>query len=106
MHLTIHRRASRWLATLVLIALIALAGCRTPTVTAPTPTTIAPTATTVPQATATPTTFVSPLSTPTTFVSPLPTPTSTSQSGVGTGEPIELVILHSNDTWGYTLPCG
>ncbi len=23
-----------------------------------------------------------------------------------TPEPLELVVLHTNDTWGYIFPCG
>ncbi|MCS7286965.1 MAG: hypothetical protein RMK30_08075 [Anaerolineae bacterium] len=23
-----------------------------------------------------------------------------------TPQPLELVVLHTNDTWGYVLPCG
>jgi len=32
---------------------------------------------------------------PTSALPPTPTP-----------EPLELVVLHTNDTWGYVFPCG
>jgi hypothetical protein len=44
------------------------------------------------------------VSTPTAGTAATPLPTSTA-----TAEPQRLTriaILHSNDTWGYTLPCG
>jgi hypothetical protein len=38
---------------------------------------------------------------------PLPTPTATEPvSLVETGAVFNLTIVHSNDTWGYTQPCG
>jgi hypothetical protein len=38
---------------------------------------------------------------------PLPTLTATpSVSLAETGATFTLTIVHSNDTWGYTLPCG
>ncbi|MBN1639704.1 MAG: hypothetical protein JXA09_00620 [Anaerolineae bacterium] len=38
---------------------------------------------------------------PTATPSPTPQPTPTLAAGL-----TEIAILHSNDTWGYTLPCG
>jgi hypothetical protein len=41
-----------------------------------------------------------------------PTPTQPTQTPVPptpsptASEPLELAIVHSNDTWGYTQPCG
>ncbi|MBN1937167.1 MAG: hypothetical protein JW934_21085 [Anaerolineae bacterium] len=35
---------------------------------------------------------------PAATASPMPSPTANA--------PLELVIVHSNDTWGYTQPCG
>jgi 2',3'-cyclic-nucleotide 2'-phosphodiesterase (5'-nucleotidase family) len=34
-----------------------------------------------------------------------PTPTSTPTS-TPTPQPLELTVLHTNDTWGYSEPCG
>lgn len=55
----------------------------TPTPQPATPTPLPPTATAVPTQTPEP---------------PTPSPTAS--------EPLELAIVHSNDTWGYTQPCG
>ncbi|MDY7039621.1 MAG: hypothetical protein SVX38_02015 [Chloroflexota bacterium] len=46
-----------------------------------------------------------------TATSPAPTPTPTapptdSPTPSATPQPITLTILHTNDTWGYVLPCG
>jgi predicted small lipoprotein YifL len=38
-------------------------------------------------------------------VSPLPTPTSELAPALGTA-PFQLVLLHTNDNWGETEPCG
>lgn len=72
---------------------LATVGCATdsPEATAP----VSPTqiVSTVATATTTPTQTSVPTSTPV----PSPTPTS---------EPLQLVILHTNDNWGETEPCG
>lgn len=34
------------------------------------------------------------------------TPVPSSFTPTPTPEPIELVVLHTNDTWGYVFPCG
>ena len=67
------------------------------------------TSTVVAQSTSTPTltptlrpTYTSvPTSTPT----PLP-PTPTAVATLPPAEPFTLTLLHTNDTWGYTQPCG
>ncbi len=66
-------------------------------------------ATQTPGATATPlppthTPTIPPTATvvPTPTSSPPPLPTATAQPQVLT----HITIVHSNDTWGYTLPCG
>lgn len=48
---------------------------------------------------ATPVPTPMPTSTPTKTPTPVPSPTPTSQ-------PIELTVVHTNDTWGYSEPCG
>ncbi|MDH7484723.1 MAG: hypothetical protein QHJ81_00430 [Anaerolineae bacterium] len=60
----------------------------TPTSAPPTPTPLPPTATPVP-----------PTPTP---VPPTPTPVPPT----ATPAPFALSLLHTNDTWGYMLPCG
>lgn len=40
-----------------------------------------------------------------TEVSPLPT-ASPGPAQDAAGEPIELTVLHTNDNWGETEPCG
>lgn len=40
-----------------------------------------------------------------TRVAPIATPTA-SPAAAPPGEAIEIAIVHSNDTWGYILPCG
>ena len=79
------------LATLLLLGL-ALAACGAPVPTADSPS--APTAGSPPTPVA-----ASPLPTPTEppTVAPLPSPTAA---------PFQLVILHTNDNWGETEPCG
>jgi outer membrane biosynthesis protein TonB len=75
------------------------------------PTSVAPTAPpapteTLPAVTPEPTDQVSPLPTPAlggTGPSPLPTPTPQSDASPS---PIQLVVLHTNDNWGETEPCG
>lgn len=44
-----------------------------------------------------------PTSTPTKTPTPIPTPTP---SPTPTPRPIGLTVLHTNDTWGYSEPCG
>ena len=95
------RSPSRWKALLFIpacaVGLLVLWGCNTPV----------------------PTTDVSPVAmwgaTPTAWTAlPLaptatPEPTSLPQSVLTsplTSPALELVILHTNDTWGYVLPCG
>ncbi len=58
-----------------------------------------PTASSTPQPTPTPTS----LATATRPASPTPSPTA---SRVAASTPLELAIVHSNDTWGYVQPCG
>jgi hypothetical protein len=46
---------------------------------------------------------------PLTHSSPLPTPTPSptdSPSGMPAPSPSQLVVLHTNDNWGETEPCG
>jgi len=52
----------------------------------------------------------SPSSSPLTRISPLATPRSAT-SPVATAPPassapFQLTVLHTNDTWGYLVPCG
>jgi hypothetical protein len=48
-----------------------------------------------------------PTFTPTKTPTPTPTPTPTSTpTPTPTPRPIELTALHTNDTWGYSEPCG
>jgi hypothetical protein len=71
----------------------------------------AATSTPVPQPSATATPIpatASPIPTVTidpTPVVPTATPT-TAPAAAPPGEAIEIAIVHSNDTWGYVLPCG
>jgi hypothetical protein len=44
-----------------------------------------------------------PTSTPTRTPTPIPTSTPTPTP---TPRPIELTVLYTNDTWGYSEPCG
>ncbi len=46
--------------------------------------------------------LISPLQSP--LQSPLPTPAAQNQPIPGNAA--DLVILHTNDTWGYHIPCG
>lgn len=84
----------RWL---ILLALLAGCGTATPgaeTYTSP-PDAVSPLAT----ATAAPTSTPVPTPSPTSTSTPLPTPTPALQA-------IQLVVLHTNDNWGETEPCG
>ncbi len=63
---------------LIVVALAGLTGCQPPSVAEQT--VVSPTVTTSPT------------------VTPPPTPTPLS--------PLELTVLHTNDTWGYLSPCG
>jgi hypothetical protein len=49
-----------------------------------------------------------PVETPPTMASPLPSPTIDVLPTLSTGpsSPFQLTVLHTNDTWGYLLPCG
>jgi 2',3'-cyclic-nucleotide 2'-phosphodiesterase (5'-nucleotidase family) len=49
--------------------------------------------------TSTPTPTFTPTKPPTPVPTSFPTPTPTPQ-------PIGLTVLHTNDTWGYSEPCG
>lgn len=75
------------------------------------PAAIVATHTPVPQPSATPIpATATPSATPTvnfapTRVAPTATPTA-SPAAAPPGEEIEIEIVHSNDTWGYILPCG
>ena len=62
----------------------------------PTPTQLPPQS---PIPTPTPLPPQSPIPTPTTLSSESPIPTPAQQSG-------QLIVLHTNDNWGETLPCG
>ena len=49
-------------------------------------------------------TLNSPLPVPTPVLPPLPTPLATTVLTQVAG--LQLTVLHTNDTWGYLLPCG
>jgi len=71
--------------------------------------TLLPTATTVvtPTATATPAALPTLRATATSTFAPVPTATWPSPDPTTSPTEIfQLRIVHSNDTWGYTLPCG
>jgi hypothetical protein len=50
-----------------------------------------------------PETFSSPLSAATALTTPMP---KTTDTPVPTPAPLRLVVLHTNDNWGETEPCG
>lgn len=110
-----------WLAALLIVSL-ALASCGTPTATQPTravlptaapqPTAESdvyqsplsqhsplPTATAVPTAGTVPTATAAPADTAPPTTMPTPTPRLAPNAG-------QLVLLHTNDNWGETEPCG
>ena len=84
-------RSKWWIAGLLILTLIA-AGCGTATPEAGQP------ASTLAQSVL-PSPSVPPTAAPTS--TPEPTPTS-----VPTAAPIQLTVLHTNDNWGETEPCG
>jgi hypothetical protein len=63
------------------------------------------TATATATATAAPTSTRTPIPLPTYTTTPSPDVALPTPVGVTDGT-IPITILHSNDTWGYTLPCG
>jgi hypothetical protein len=69
---------------------------------------LSPSLTPVPSAT--PTATIRPTNTPSPTETPPPTepaPTATQPAAAANpADTFPLTILHSNDTWGYTLPCG
>ena len=89
----------------VLVALaavgLALLGCSSPTPNPSSNPSLAPpdTALPAPTNTALPAPTNTPLPPSTRTPTPVPTPTPTPQS-------LELTVLHTNDTLGYTEPCG
>jgi predicted small lipoprotein YifL len=92
----------RWPTIIVLLVLsLVIAGCGTATP-EPTPPAMVPS-----QVSPLPASGVQP--TPSaeapSQVSPLPTPTSELAPALGTA-PFQLVLLHTNDNWGETEPCG
>ena len=44
--------------------------------------------------------------TPTAVATPSPSPVPPTATPVPQGSPFTLTLLHTNDTWGYTRPCG
>ncbi len=92
----------RHLLIILLLGAVGLAGCVAETNPAPpSPTAVSlapsPTKTKPPTATRTSTATNTPQPTDT----PLPTVTPTP-----TALPIDITIVHTNDTWGYLWPCG
>jgi hypothetical protein len=89
---------------LLVIGLIRLSGSAQPTAEAED--TAAPSITTLELTSPLPAEILSPLSSP--LDSPLPTTMSASGSQADTApvDSFRLTVLHTNDTWGYLLPCG
>ncbi|MBN1136764.1 MAG: hypothetical protein JXM73_09260 [Anaerolineae bacterium] len=80
-------RSKWWIVGLLILGLI-LAGCKTATPGAGLPT-----------STLAQSVLWSPLPSPTAVPTPTPVPTLTPA-------PIQLTVLHTNDNWGETEPCG
>ena len=88
-------RSKWWIAGLLILSLIA-AGCG-----AATPEAGQPTSTLAQSVLPSPT--VAPTATPTAAPTSTPEPTPTP---IPTAAPIQLTVLHTNDNWGETEPCG
>ena len=88
-----------WRLTACLLALLLVAGC-VPAANVP-----LPSASVVPEATPDPEVVVagSPLPTVGLAADVAASPLPTARAG---REPLRLVVLHSNDNWGETEPCG
>lgn len=84
-------RLKWWIAALLILSLI-LASCGTST-----PGTRLPTSTVVQSV------LESPLAPPTATPTSTPEPTATP---LPTAAPVQLTVLHTNDNWGETEPCG
>ena len=102
------RKKLEWCWLVILIAML-LGACRP--VEQSSPVEVEPTVQAQNVSVATPTAeaaLVSPLDSP--LTSPLVTPVAAdalnSPLPEGAGVPADLVILHTNDTWGYYDPCG
>ena len=84
-------RSKYWIAGLLILGLI-LAGCET-----------AAPGTSRPPSTLAQSVLQSPLASPTAVPASAPEPTPTP---IPTQSPIRLAVLHTNDNWGETEPCG
>ena len=90
-------RSKWWIAGLLILSLI-LAGCETAT-----PVGEAPASTMAQSVLQSP--LAPPTAAPTSTPEPTPTPQPTPTSAP-TAVPIQLTVLHTNDNWGETEPCG